>query len=201
MKRHEYLMKGRVLDIGGKKRGKRGNFCPPINNVDYWEYLNFDDSTEPDYCCSADNIPLPDSSLDTVIMTELLEYLPEPSRVLSEIFRVIKSKGNVLISVPFLNPIHGDYWVDRNRYTPVALKEMVQNEGFSVIKLKPMGSVGAVLYDILRAALGYTDVTGRYSKWAKLLNKNKKLFFWLDRIFDQQKKYINTGYFMIIIKN
>ena len=193
-------MRGRLLDIGGRKIGKRGIFSPPSKNVELWEYLNSDQSTDPDYCCSAVNIPLPDCSIDTVIMTEVLEYLPRPKKVLSEIFRVIKDKGNVLISVPFLNPIHGDYWIDRKRYTTVSLKEMVEREGFSINKLEPMGSVGAVLYDILRAAVGYADTSGRYSKWRKILERSKTFFFWLDRIFDRQKTYINTGYFMIINK-
>ena len=193
-------MRGRLLDIGGRKIGKRGIFSPPLDRVDLWEYLNTDRLTEPDYCCSAEEIPLPDFSVDTVIMTELLEYLPEPKKVLSEIYRVIKYESNVLISVPLLNPIHGDYWLDRKRYTTVSLKEMIEKEGFRIIKLEPMGSVGAVLYDILRAAVGYADTSGRYSKWRKILERSKTFFFWLDRIFDQQKLYINTGYFMIINK-
>ena len=193
-------MLGRVLDIGGRKIGKRGIFSPPLENVELWEYLNTDRLTKPDYCCSAEKIPLPDFSVDTVIMTELLEYLPEPQKVLSEIYRVIKYESNVLISVPFLNPIHGDYWIDRKRYTTVSLKEMVEREGFSINKIEPMGSVGAVLYDILRAAVGYADTEDRYKKWGKILEKNKRLFIWLDKIFDRQKIYINTGYFMIINK-
>ena len=192
---------GRVLDIGGKKIGKRGNFSPPLDNVEIWEYLNTDPLTDPDYCCSSENIPLPDVSVDTVIMTELLEYLPDPKLVLAEIYRVIKDKGKVLISVPFLNPIHGDYWVDRHRYTPVALKEMALKEGFSINKLEPMGSVGAVLYDILRVAFGYADVEVKYRKCLQFLERSKNLFFYIDRTFDKQKNYINTGYFMVISKN
>ena len=66
-------MRGRVLDIGGRKIGKRGIFSPPLDRVDLWEYLNTDPLTKPDYCCNAEKIPLPDFSVDTVIMTELLE--------------------------------------------------------------------------------------------------------------------------------
>jgi len=190
-----------VLDIGGNKIGKRGLFSPPKENIEFWEYLNIDQSTNPDYCCNADNIPLPDISIDTVIMTELLEYLPNPKKVMAEIYRVTKNGGNMLISVPFLNPLHGDYWIDRMRYTPVSLEEMANEKGFTVKKLEPMGSVGAVVYDILRAAFGYADKAGRHIKWGKLLDKSQRLFFLLDQIFESQKKYINTGYFFVIQKS
>jgi len=43
--------------------------------------------------------------------------------VFNEIFRILSIKGNVLVSVPLLNPIHGDHWADRSRYTPVILLE------------------------------------------------------------------------------
>ena len=66
-------MKGRVLDVGGKKIDRRGTFIPPFDQVNSWEYLNSDEKTKPDYCCSAENIPLEDASVDTVIMTEVLE--------------------------------------------------------------------------------------------------------------------------------
>ena len=201
MEKHKHLMKGRVLDIGGKKTGKRGMFSPPIENVELWEYLNTDQSTNPDYCCDAEEIPLPDQSIDTVIMTELLEYLSEPKKVLSEIYRIAKDSCQVLISAPLLNPIHGDYMADRARYSTVMLRELAEETGFQIIKIETMGSVGAVVYDILRAAFGYTNIAGRYSKWGKLLYKSKGFFFWLDKILDHQKRYINTGYLMIIKKS
>jgi len=102
-----------VLDLGGKKVGKRGSFMPPIESVKSWEYLNSDASTKPDYCCSADVIPLESGSIDTIIMTEVLEYLPNPKAVFIEMFRVLSRSGHVLFSVPFLHPVHGDSWSDR----------------------------------------------------------------------------------------
>ena len=38
-------MQGEVLDIGGKKDNKRGNFAPPYNLVKSWKFLNNDKST------------------------------------------------------------------------------------------------------------------------------------------------------------
>ncbi len=201
IERYKPLMKGRVLDVGGKRVGKRGSFRPPMEAVQSWEYLNIDESTEPDYCCNAEEIPLPDESIDTVIMTELIEYLPDPKKVLSEIYRVTKDGCHVLISVPLLNPIHGDHWADRVRFTPVALREMAQESGFQLDTIEAMGSVGAVIYDVLRVSFGYADSDGNYTKCNKLLEKSRRFFSWFDKKTSQQKKYINTGYFMVMRKS
>ena len=64
-----------------------------------------------------------------------------------------------------------------------------------------MGSVGAVGYDILRVTFGYADKIDRYIKWGKLLYKSKRFFFWLDKVLETQKQYINTGYFIVIQKS
>ncbi len=39
------LMRGRVLDIGGKKKNRRGRFRPPLQHTESWEYLNADPET------------------------------------------------------------------------------------------------------------------------------------------------------------
>jgi SAM-dependent methyltransferase len=86
-------MKGRVLDVGGIKESRRGNFRPPLDQVDGWEYLNLDETTNPDYCCSADNIPLESNSIDTVLLCEVLEHVENPDKVISEIARILKPGG------------------------------------------------------------------------------------------------------------
>ena len=201
LEKYKLLMKGRVLDVGGNRVGKRGSFRPPMEAVQSWEYLNTDESKGPDYCCQAEEIPLPDKSIDTVIMTELMEYLPNPEEVLSEIYRVTKDGCHVLISVPFLNPVHGDHWADRSRFTPVALREMAQEAGFQVDTIEAMGSVGAVIYDVLRVACGYAASDNSYARWNRLLEQGRGFFSWLDKKTGQQKKYINTGYFIVMRKS
>ena len=193
-------MKGRVLDVGGKKVNQRGSFVPPLENVQSWEYLNSDVTTKPDYCCSAEEIPLENETIDTVIMTEVLEYLPDPIKVFGEIHKILSAKGHALISVPFLNPLHGDHWADRVRYTPVMLREIVEPIGFKIKSIEPMGSLGAVLFDILRVAFGYASEKKEKLIMKRVLYFFKPLFKWIDNHFSKQSKYINTGYFIILIK-
>jgi SAM-dependent methyltransferase len=198
--KYQYLLKGKVLDVGGKKTNRRGKFIPPLHKVKSWEYLNNDKNTEPDYYCDAENIPLEDQSIDTVIITEVLEYIPYPDKVISEVYRVLRKNGHLLISTPLLNPVHGDYWVDRMRYTAVSLKEMSELAGFEVQSIESMGSVGAVIYDILRVAGGYASKRNRRSITGVLLPFFRPLFYLMEKLYPSQKDFINTGYFLIAIK-
>jgi ubiquinone/menaquinone biosynthesis C-methylase UbiE len=45
---------------------------------------------------SAENIPLPDATMDTVVMTWALCSIPDPRRALAEIKRVLKPRGRLL---------------------------------------------------------------------------------------------------------
>lgn len=200
LEKYRYLMLGRVLDVGGKRAGRRGTFSPPSMGVDRWEYLNSDEATSPDYLTTAESIPLPDASIDTVVMTELLEYLANPIEVFCELYRVIKPGAYVIISTPFLNPIHGDDWADRARYTPIMLREMVTKTGFKICSIDPMGSVGAVLYDTLRVAFGYACENDGNKFFSRLLRGTAPIFRLIDKKMITQKRYINTGYFVIIKK-
>lgn len=198
------LIKGRVLDIGGKKHNKRGLFRPPLEQVSHWEYLNSDPDGQPDYCCDAADIPLGDSCIDTIIMTEVLEYLKEPEKVLAEIYRLLKEQGVCLMSVPFLNPIHGDWQDDRQRWTDVKLQEICSALGFKDTVITPMGSFWSVLHDFLHVSLGYAHPKPNrmhIKAFRRLLHCSTSLFLWLDSKSERLKKYINTGYFVVLKKN
>lgn len=196
------LMRGRVLDIGGTKQNK-GLFQPPTKQVTCWEYLNSNIDNQPDYCCDAAEIPLEKNSVDTVIMTEVLEYLDKPQQVLSEINRVLKIDGVCIISVPFLNPIHGDWQYDLQRWTAVKLEQACRKAGFTEIDIRPMGSIWSVMHDFLHVSFGYAHPKpNRFhvKVFRKLLHCCTPLFLWLDSKSERLKKYINTGYFIVLKK-
>ena len=101
LNKYKSMMYGKVLDLGGKKINRKGSFIPPINNIISWQYLNTDEATNPDFCCSVEEIPLEPETIDVVVMTELIEYLPKPIKALKEVYRVLKKNGHIFLSVPF----------------------------------------------------------------------------------------------------
>ncbi len=192
-------MKGDVIDIGGKKENKRGAFRPPLSQVTSWQYVNLDKSTNPDFCCSADRIPVNDASFDTALLCEVLEHLKEPEKVLGEIFRILKSGGALIISTPFLFPVHADPY-DFQRWTDAKIRLIVESLGFSDIKVKPMGGIGAVLYDLL--LISFKTIQNRYCRLLGRigLRLTRPFFNVLEKVMISTEKRITTGYFVIAKK-
>lgn len=194
---------GEVLDVGGKKDNKRGEFRPPLNSVKSWKYLNIDASVNPDYCCSAENIPTDDNSFDVVLMTEVLEHLKTPELVIKECYRVLKPSGKMIITVPFLNAVHADPY-DYQRWTSEKIKIEFEKAGFKVINIEAMGSFFGVFYDLLRTALSSTSKNPAALK-NKIINKFimpqlARIFLELDKKYHYKSNKITTGYFGVFEK-
>jgi SAM-dependent methyltransferase len=198
------FMRGRVVDLGGGKYGGRSTFQPPLHKVKAWYCLNTDISVHPDCCGSAECVPLKEVAVDTVIMTEVLEYLSSPQKALNELHRILIPGGIGIISIPFLVPVHGDHWADRVRFTPLKIKEMILAAGFRDLSILPVGSLGAVMHDILYVAFGYA-ITSKHHTLSRVLRTGLvlfgPLFCLLDAVTGRHKKYITTGYFITVKKS
>ncbi len=74
----------------------------------------------------ARKMPFSDASMDVVLITQVLEHIPDPIAVIGEIRRVLKPGGTLLLSVPSIFPQHGspgDYW----RYMPQGLQWILRD--------------------------------------------------------------------------
>jgi len=190
---------GKVLDVGGKKDNKRGNFRPSLGKVEKWEYLNIDPATNPDYCCSAEAIPVADETYDIALMTEVLEHLENPERVIAEVYRVLKKEGHVVATMPFLYPIHADP-LDFQRWTPAKIKLEFENAGLIIEKIEPVGSVFGVLYDLLNVSLGIAS-KNQYTFKNRVINKLimpilAKILIIIDKLYLYKSSFITTGYYI-----
>lgn len=82
-----------------------------------------------------------DQSVNTVLMFEILEHLPNPQRAIAESYRVLGDEGLLVISVPFTYRLHGfpsDYW----RFTPSGVYQLLNDFPDKVVfalgpRLKP----------------------------------------------------------------
>ena len=75
-----------------------------------------------DFSADATRLPLADDSVDTLITLEMLEHVPDPGAVVTELARVLKPGGTVFLSVPSAVPRHDhhDYW----RFTAQGLERL-----------------------------------------------------------------------------
>jgi len=188
------LMAGRVLDIGGQRKKRRGTFVPPVEQVESWEYLNIDETTEPDYCCSAENIPVDDGTINTVLLMEVLEHLERPEKVLAEASRVLKPGGVLLLSMPFLYPQHGAPY-DFQRWTAAKIASELERAGFTSIEVSGLGGVGAVVFDLM--ALASKKVRPKILKniLRTLLFISRPVWKLMESMFSASARNITTGHF------
>jgi SAM-dependent methyltransferase len=111
-----------VLSIGGGP----GRESPRVIN------LNIDAFDDVDLVGDGTNLPLMDSCLDTVTCNAVIEHVPDPAVLISEIYRVLKPGGYVQFMVPFIFPFH-EYPADYQRYTASGLRQIAA--GFEEVEL------------------------------------------------------------------
>jgi SAM-dependent methyltransferase len=124
---------GRVLDIGCADRWIEHRLpegCAYIG-LDYPATGRDLYAARPDVFADASRLPLADASVDTVLMVEVLEHLARPAEALREILRVLRPQDKVLVSIPFLYPIH-DAPHDYQRLTRYGLFRDLEAAGFRV---------------------------------------------------------------------
>ena len=134
-------LRGTLLDVGCGLGPYRTLLTGPAGHVNRYIGLDLEQGRyggRPDIVWKGEHIPLPDAAVDGVLLTEVLEHCAEPSRVLAEVFRVLRPGGTCFVSVPFLWPVH-DPPYDEFRYTPFALERMLASAGFRILALRAPG--------------------------------------------------------------
>jgi SAM-dependent methyltransferase len=192
---------GDVLDIGGKKIKKRGRFRPPTDGITSWRYVNIDAATAPDFRCDAGSIPLPDASVDCVLLCEVLEHLQQPENALAEAARLLKPGGRIILSMPFLYPVHADP-LDYQRWTASRFHEALPRLGYaSSVAVEPMGGVVAVIFDLQVTTALRARRSLLRSIAVRALACIRPLMRWLDRrTATATRTTSTTGYFVIATK-
>jgi SAM-dependent methyltransferase len=99
-----------------------------------------------DYIINEDETINCESELfDCVLLTEVLEHVYEPGKVLKEIYRILKKGGILIGTVPFLKDEH-DTPFDFYRYTYFALAKMLKDNKFEIKYLDYIGdSIGSLI--------------------------------------------------------
>ncbi|QJD31193.1 methyltransferase domain-containing protein [Methylococcus geothermalis] len=142
---HENFKKGsgRLLDVGSGSLPYfpvYRNYFSSTYSVDVpWSPH---DITSVDVTASILQLPFRDGFFDCVLLTEVLEHIPEPVQALEECRRVLKENGKLFLTTPLLVPLHEiphDYF----RYTPFALRYMGQRVGLRVESIAPKGGFWA----------------------------------------------------------
>jgi SAM-dependent methyltransferase len=104
------------------------------------------------YVCDLTAVPVEDGRFDLVVLTQVLEHLPEPIAALKEMHRITKPGCKIWASTPLFYEEHEKPY-DFFRYTQFSLRRLFSEAGFSDITLKWLeGYWGTVSYEFYVAA-------------------------------------------------
>jgi SAM-dependent methyltransferase len=135
---------GRLLDLGAGSKPYE-----PLYRQFFSDCMSVDTPHSPHDTATVDvmawghDLPFENESFNCVICTEMLEHCPEPALVVREIARVLRPGGRAFITTPFLIPLH-EMPYDFFRYTPSALRHLVEAADLRVTAIKPRGSYFSV---------------------------------------------------------
>jgi len=121
---------GQVLDVGCGRKLQTDNFSRPVEYIGL-DYDWGDDGLydySPNVLADAHALPFISGSMDSILLLEVLEHLKNPEVAIKEAFRVLKPEGILLVSVPFLYPLH-DEPHDYRRWTRYGLELLVRQAG------------------------------------------------------------------------
>lgn len=89
-------------------------------------------------------LPFATASFDTVLCTSVLEHVHDAEAAMSEMVRILKPGGRLIITVPFLYPTHEapyDFW----RTTHWGLRSVLTRHGLEVDSMAAQGGPGLLV--------------------------------------------------------
>jgi SAM-dependent methyltransferase len=171
-----------VLVVGGAELGNGAEalYAGPHTVIGFDVY----GSPLTQFIADAHQIPLPDASVDAVVVQAVLEHVLDPQRVVAEIHRVLRAGGVVYAETPFLQQVHAGAY-DFTRFTASGHRWLFR--AFEEIDAGPVAGPGTqLLWSVDHAARGLlrSATAGRLARaafaWLRLLDRAVPASFALD---------------------
>ena len=183
IKKHAHYLEGIILDAGSGEIRRYKSFFK------FEKYLTLDVRPESgaDIIGSVENIPLENSSVDSVVSTQVLEHIKNPAKAISEFYRVLKPGGYCLVTAPQLSELHEeprDYF----RFTKFALEEIFENSSFKIILIERRGGFWTANSQMkIRYVIDLFNLN-RHTWLAKIFNPFFLICGWLSILIDRLDK-------------
>lgn len=195
IKSQSKFFKGILLDVGCGNRSYSLLYDQSVEKSYGIDIPESPHNTPADVIAGGENIPFKDKYFDTVLCTEVLEHVLDSDKVLSEIHRVLKEDSYLIVSIPFLYPVHEPPF-DHIRFTYFGLLNSLKKNGFEPIFVKSRLGVFTSLFSLFQTlAIGLTYQIGK-----KLFKKNV-LEFKIIRYFFAFPQYMYLVFLKIFLGN
>lgn len=156
----ENFGRGNVLDVGcgGGRIKKWLPIGAHYTGMDAVEGLGVDVAGD------VHDLPFEDAVFDTVLCTSVLEHVSDERRVVSEMYRVLKPGGRVIVTIPFVHHYHRDP-EDYRRLTHVGLEKLLREQGFSSVQIYRNNGVYATVEYAFFCVFVNARKEGLLAKW------------------------------------
>jgi SAM-dependent methyltransferase len=126
---------GRLLDFGsGRKPWKSLFQVKEYIGVDIAESGHDHHDSQVDFYYDGHTIPFENNSFDSIFASDVFEHLFNLDEILNELHRVLKPKGQMLVTIPFAWNEH-EIPYDFARYTSFGIRSILEKHGFEVVRL------------------------------------------------------------------
>lgn len=149
--------RGRLLDLGCGKVPLYAAYAPFVSEV---TCVDWADGVHIDQACDLSQpLPFADGAFDTIVLSDVLEHMPDPALLWREMTRVLAPGGQVIMNVPFYYSVHAhphDYY----RYTNFALERFVALNALTLVCLLPVGGIVEIMADLFAKAFSKLPLLG-----------------------------------------
>lgn len=197
----EYVM-GRLIDLGCGRVPLYATYREYVDEVICVDWGNTSHQTSHlDYECDLTQaLPFVDGEFNTIILSDVLEHIPEPEALWWEMSRILAPGGVILLNVPFFYRLHEEPY-DYYRYTEHALRRFAERAGFDVILLEPAGGTPEIFADLFGRHLRFVPIIGNTLVAAiQRLTSALVATAWGQRLSASTGRMFPLGYFLIARK-
>ena len=153
---------GRLVDLGCGTVPLYGVYRDNVESVTCVDWSPCGIDSHLDFSCDLSSpLPFEDSSFDTIILSDVLEHVPEPVMLWSEMSRILSDQGVLILSTPFYYCLHEqphDYF----RFTEHSLRRFAEQNGFRVEQFEAVGGSPEIITDIVGKHMQFIPFIGKY---------------------------------------
>jgi SAM-dependent methyltransferase len=193
---------GKVLDIGCGNKPYESKFGEQITG-----YIGCDiiqsDLNKVDVLCAANNIPLENSSFDTVFSTQTIEHVEDHQGLVNEAHRLIKPGGFFIVSGPMYWHLHEEPY-DFFRFTKYGFKYVFEKAGFEMVEMNSNGGMWATTGQSLIHSFMKSESKNIFIRGSRFLFYKLRMYWFINSFFSWLDKVdyntVNTMNYVVVGK-
>lgn len=147
-------------------------------------------------------IPLESKSFDTVLCTDVLEHIKNPTLLFSELARITNDNGKIIVTAPFMYWIHNAPY-DYHRYTKYMFEDFCRVNNLKILTISEYGGLPEILYDLMYKGYIFYNFPLRrwflafWTRFGKFLYKRS----FVQRLSKKSRETFPLGYILVAQKH